>query len=536
MKIAAAKDIMTTGVVSVSSETPLFDAAKVLRDHDFSGVPVVDEKGVLVGILTDYDLVTKGSALHLPTLQKLLHTLPLHGEEDTQELKKIKSLVVRDVMNTDPLTLAPDTALQEVVETFRAHHRVNPIPIVDTARRVVGIIARYDLIKIFDKALLRSSAEGWAEDAFELLQKDYVFASNIAEEKMASAMQYIQTFADAVKSSADAILITDVDAKIVYVNPAWERLNGYILQEVYGKNPSVLKSGKTSSDVYRGMWEALQRGESFVSDEVVNRRKDGTEYREEISISPMRRDGVILFYVAVIRDITKRKEVDRAKNEFISLTAHQLSTPLTVIGWNTDALLRERMGALTEEQKGYLAQIYESSKGMEELVDMFLNIGRLESGNFALRRESLQLADIVENVLRNYAISLKQKRIEIVKQFSQGVPLVVTDARGVRIIVQNLLSNAIKYTPAGGRVTLVLKAEEGKIYFSVADTGYGIPAAEQKQVFIKFFRSPSVTAMVPEGTGLGLYLVKMIAERIGVTIHFTSKEQEGTTFVVTFSV
>jgi len=141
---------MTVQVVAVRPETPLFEAASVIAKHNVDGVPVVDDAGKLVGILTEYDLVSKGSMVHLPTLQVVLQNLTAFRKDRSQfqkEVQEVSNLKARDVMNSDPLTL-PDTATFEDVEkAFREHHRVNPIPVIDGERRVVGVISRFDILK-----------------------------------------------------------------------------------------------------------------------------------------------------------------------------------------------------------------------------------------------------------------------------------------------------------------------------------------------------------------------------------------------------
>lgn len=143
-------DIMNHEVVSVGPETPLIEAASLIAKHNFDGVPVVDESKKLVGILTEYDLVSKGSLVHLPTLQILLQNLTAFRRDRSQfqkEVEEVSALKVRDVMNTDPLTLADTATFEEVESTFRQHHRVNPIPVIDSERKVVGVVSRFDILK-----------------------------------------------------------------------------------------------------------------------------------------------------------------------------------------------------------------------------------------------------------------------------------------------------------------------------------------------------------------------------------------------------
>src|SRR3989344_4385311 len=144
-----AKDIMNRKVVSVSPGTPLSEAARLLEAYKFDGMPVVDDDNRLIGIVTEYDLISKGSAVHIPTMQFILqnlHAFPNDANQFREDVAAVSSLTAGDVMNADPLALSGDAAFVEVIAAFRDHHRVNPIPIVDKSRRDIGIICRFDLI------------------------------------------------------------------------------------------------------------------------------------------------------------------------------------------------------------------------------------------------------------------------------------------------------------------------------------------------------------------------------------------------------
>ena len=142
------KDIMTREVISVHADTSLLDAAKILAEHNFDGLPVVDNKNKLLGIVTEYDLINKTSAVHLPTLQIVLRNLPQFKEGD-QFQEEILSLKVSDIMNKDPLTLSPNTTYDEIIKLFKDHHRVNPIPVIDENSIVIGVISRFDVLRPF---------------------------------------------------------------------------------------------------------------------------------------------------------------------------------------------------------------------------------------------------------------------------------------------------------------------------------------------------------------------------------------------------
>lgn len=144
------KDVMVKEVISVEPEMKLIEAARIIMEHNFDGVPVVDNENKLVGILTEYDLIEKSSSIHLPTFQKILENLKVLKQDNSdfqKEAKKISALKVKDAMNSDPLTLDPETPFEEMVKTFREHHRVNPIPVIDKEKKVIGVVSRFDVLK-----------------------------------------------------------------------------------------------------------------------------------------------------------------------------------------------------------------------------------------------------------------------------------------------------------------------------------------------------------------------------------------------------
>lgn len=151
MSLPTVRDIMMEDVVSVTPETSVLEAHAIIAEHNFDGVPVLDGEGKLVGIITEYDLLTKASALHLPAIGQLLSKLETSAYDAGQikrEIAELKTLAVGDVMNTEPLTLPDDAPFEEVLAAFRDHHRVNPIPVIDQDRRVAGVVSRYDVLKV----------------------------------------------------------------------------------------------------------------------------------------------------------------------------------------------------------------------------------------------------------------------------------------------------------------------------------------------------------------------------------------------------
>lgn len=146
------KDIMIKDVVSVHPETPILTAHQIMSERRFNGLPVVDNENHLVGVITDYDLLVKGSAIHLPTLQKLFAELPVYKKSHKdfkKEIYDLSRLTVSEVMNPDALAISQDAVLSDMVDMFREHHRVNPIPVIDKDGKVVGVVSRYDAVNLF---------------------------------------------------------------------------------------------------------------------------------------------------------------------------------------------------------------------------------------------------------------------------------------------------------------------------------------------------------------------------------------------------
>lgn len=170
---------MTKDVTTVGPDDSILQVAQIMFDHNWEGLPVVTPDKTLVGIITQYDLITKGANIHLPTFMQLMSQLPVYKKDKGNlkpELQRIVTLTVKDLMNIDPLTVREGTTLEEVAKTFAEHHRVNPIPVVSPESRLVGIISRYDLIKLYTGTMANAQAivrENSVEKKVDLFVKGF---------------------------------------------------------------------------------------------------------------------------------------------------------------------------------------------------------------------------------------------------------------------------------------------------------------------------------------------------------------------------
>lgn len=337
----------------------------------------------------------------------------------------------------------------------------------------------------------------------------------------------------AVENAFDVILIMDSDGLIVFASKAVGKVFGYTQKEILGQNLSLL-GGNILPDFYKKLWETIKIQKSPFSGEMYNRRKNGTMFPSEVHISPVLdyKNDKPEFFVGIVRDITEQKKTDQTKTEFISLTAHQLRTPLTTIGLTAELLLRDIAGELNPTGRKYLRSINEDITYMSKLIGVFLDVSRLELGVFEVHPAPCDLKKLINKSLSEIEASIVKKEIKLEMYFEKKLPKVSLDKNVINIVLENILSNAVKYTPEHGSIRISLVKEKKDLLFAVTDNGCGIPKADQDYVFAKLYRAANVRNGGSEGIGLGLYLAKNLTEKTGGKLYFTSEENKGSTFYV----
>ena len=339
-----------------------------------------------------------------------------------------------------------------------------------------------------------------------------------------------------IASVGDGLAVVDKGGKILMLNPAAAKMLKLSAQDVVGKDyietvPAADNDGQIIPREKRSLNVVLSSGQSFTN-HTANYyvRSDGTKFPGAITTSPIIFENNIIGAIITFRDITHEKEVDRMKTEFLSLASHQLRTPLSAIRWFVEILLSGDAGPLNREQREFLGNVDESTNRMVALINDLLNITRIESGRIIIDPKPTDLGKLIEGIMAEVKSKYLAKSQKIILSIHPKLDKINVDPNLVRAVYLNLINNSIKYTPAGGEITIFISRKGDSILSQVSDNGVGIPQAEQKRVFQKFFRGRNIVKKVVEGTGLGLYLVKAIIESSNGKIYFKSQENKGTTF------
>jgi len=336
-------------------------------------------------------------------------------------------------------------------------------------------------------------------------------------------------------SIGDGVFVVDIDLKITVFNQIAADLCGYNVEEAVGKKyDKVLefvyeKDGKTNDKFIK---EAMATGKiKEMSNHTNLIRKDGSKIAVADSAAPLvDRDGKVIGCVVVFRDVTKEREVDKMKTEFVSLASHQLRTPLSAIKWFLEMVLVGDAGKINEEQRDFLQQAFDSNERMVKLVNNLLNVSRIETGRLALEPKPTDLIKLATDAVKELTPLIKahNKQFKFIKP--KTLPKINIDSKLVFQVIANLLSNAIKYTEHKGKIELKIELMKTEILITVQDDGIGIPKEQQQKVFQKLFRADNVVAKDTEGTGLGLYVAKSVVESSGGKIGFRSELGKGSTF------
>ncbi len=342
-----------------------------------------------------------------------------------------------------------------------------------------------------------------------------------------------------VEGITDAVIVFDPEDRVTSANPAVERVLGLPLESFLGARLHDIVAQEGRSEIAES---ALAVFTAFVSSK--QRIQQGVPLAEckfelndkviDASFAPVaRQKGEPLDIVAVFRDVTRRARIERLKEEFISVAAHELKTPMTALRGYIELLLSESAGQVTPIQERFLQIIKTNVERLAELANNLLDVSRIEAGMVQLQIQELHLSDLVDEVVVTFQAEIERKGLTFIVKVPGDLPVVWGDRGRLVQLLSNLMSNACKYTPGGGQVGLMARQVDSLIQVDVVDTGIGITHQDQEQIFSRFFRADNPLIREIGGTGLGLSIAKSIVSLHGGEIWVDSELGRGSTFSFT---
>lgn len=487
--------------------------------------PIVDERGELrgmVGVARDVsdrkkmtEALQQSETRYRILFEKasegvLLHDLEGNILEANQAALEMFGYTLEELQALHPSELVHPDEAAEVAEDFKT-----------IQRNELSSRERRYLRKDGQEIILIVKGKLVAADLIQGVMRDVTLQRRQQER--------LRLLTRAMEQSAEAIIITDAKGGIQYVNPHFSKVTGYTLDEVLGKNPSLLSSGYHSREFYQKLWQRITSGKTW-SGEILNRKKGGETYWEHASISPVVDErGAISHFVAVKLDISERKRLEQVKEDVERIIRHDLKSPLVGIISMPELLLASPF--LAEDQRDMLRMIKESGQKMLGLINSSFTLYRIETGEYTLQPEPFNCLKALDAVFADCRDVILFKEIQL-KVLLDGKPVpageevvMLCDVELMPFVLSNLVKNALEAAPFCSEVTVeFLRGDPFR--FAVHNAGR-VPETIAKRFFEKY-----ATFGKSHGTGLGTYSARLVARAHGGEVTLQTSEAAGTTVTV----
>ncbi|MBI2038767.1 MAG: GAF domain-containing protein [Candidatus Niyogibacteria bacterium] len=333
-----------------------------------------------------------------------------------------------------------------------------------------------------------------------------------------------------VYSLNDGLLLYDLSNRVTLVNPRAQEL---LLVEIADIMHKPIDETLAARSVYL---QNLYRIRQMMQKDYETREftTEGPQKTVlEVTQVPVRaKDKKKIGVALILHNITREKEVEQLKANFVTVASHQLRTPIAGIKWSLDMLRKEEKGPLNSEQKDLTEKSFQATEHMAGLVNDLLDASRIEEGRFGYAFAAGDFVGFVKKIVDDLKPNAEARDLNYSFEAPATLPAVSFDASKLALAIQNVIDNAIKYTAKKGTVKVKLRVETSSLFIIVEDTGIGIPEKSKKFIFNKFFRGENAIRYQTEGSGLGLYIAKSIVEKHNGTITFESEENKGSVFMI----
>lgn len=441
--------------------------------------------------------------------------------------------------------ISAEISLRTYEQSLR-HRRNVLLGVVTGGLLVLGLLTFYALQRLVVRPLqaiqkgtaaiaqgdLGHRLEMHTGDELETLAQEFNRMARQLQESYGKVAEEQNKVLAAIEASQNPIWVSDADRQIVMVNSALEQLTGLSREELLGRSCRYLlgihtREGVPICDV---TCPFLRPADGSGKVEGCMPLASGKEAWVEISYGRVTDPaGELKGVIHIVHDLTQRKEIERLKDEFISMVSHELRTPLHHIKGFATTLLQTDVEWDPETQRDFLQSINREADRLANLVEKILHLSRLETGGLPMEKEWWSAADLVEGALRRRNL-LDNREVHL--EVAPDLPPLFVDGREIEVVLRNLVENAVKYSPPETPVTLGVRCDGDEVTFWVADQGVGIPEEHQTHIFERFYRVREEGRWVA-GTGLGLAICKRIVEAHGGRIWVESRPGEGACFYFT---
>lgn len=418
----------------------------------------------------------------------------------------------------------PDDVKQAIAVTSKIVNKPGDSSVVEI--RCKHKNGSWRFIEVTSTNLLNNPNLNAVVSNFHDITEKTMFTERLAQEK-AEAQALLE-------SIGDGIIATDPDGKIILVNNTFVELIGWQKHEVKGKKERVYlkmqdEHGKEIDENNRPLLLALATGKKVIATHYLV-RKDGSKFPARIIATPVVANKRVIGGVKIFHDITREKELDQAKDEFISLASHELRTPMTAIKGLVSMILEGDYGPINKGLKKPLDNIHASSDRQIHLINDLLDVSRLQTGRVNYNLTNFSLKQVLNEVVNALQPIATERKIKLqLKETEDGQ--VQADIQWVKQVLNNLIGNALKYTEKGA-INVTTRQEHDHIQVVVIDSGIGIDPSDQDKLFGRFRQLSSNMSIKSIGSGLGLYISRSVARKMGGDIILEkSGKGKGSTFV-----
>jgi PAS domain S-box-containing protein len=426
------------------------------------------------------------------------------------------------------LIIPPDlpNELPSIMERLRRGERVDHYETVRVRKDDVRVDVSVSIspLRVENGRIVGAASIGRDISERKRAERERLVLERQAQQELVARRESEERFRAVWEATSEALALSDPAGVVLAVNPAYCALYGRAAEEFVGHDFALVFPEEDRTEAMAQYREVFSAPDPPPVYEARVQRPDGSERVVEARADFLVRDGERVAMISAIRDVTERKRLDRAQQDFVAMASHDLASPLTVLRARAQLLQRRQT-----YDEASIAAILEQTDRMERLIGDLRALAQAEGGRLSLQQETLELIELGQAAVERARTLTAEHAIRL-EAPEPGI-LVSGDSDRLGQVLDNLLGNAIKYAPPGGDIVVRVEATGDQARLSVADQGPGIPADALPRLFERFYRGQH-TAGDP-GLGLGLYISRMLVEAHGGAIRAASRPGAGSIFTVT---